>query len=401
MLVSDDCLSEIMTLLRVIILVGFCICLWETATAGDRDRAGIMNQQKELERIRNEVKSGQKKLDSLQDEGVRVSRKLSENDEKISSDRRIISRLNRETGQLNANIKSVSDQLQEREITLDRMQRRYLGNVRQFYLASSAQTGFLTFNPNSELDHHRQVVYLTALAGYESENVAQAETLLEEATSQLDDLSGRSKVVSGLKKNRETSVALESSQRSRQQRALDLLQRRSREESERIMTLKEAAQEMEAILARLEKERERATTSGGEVSGSSIFASLKGRLPPPFRGKVVVKYGNAVDPVTRLKSFSPGISIKGSPGGKVRSVAPGTVAYSGELRGYGKFVIINHDNLYYTTYAGLGKVLVSQGQYIQAKTAVGEASANGLMKLEIRKGRETLDPVEWIRIESL
>jgi len=401
MLESDDCLSKIMVLLRVIILVGFCVCLCKTAPATDRDKAGILNQQKELERIRNEVRFGQKKLDSLQAEGVRVSRKLSEYDEKISSDRRIISRLNRETKQLNSNIKTASDQLQEREITLDRMQRRYLGNVRQFYLTSSGKTGFLSFNPNSELDHQRQVVYLTALAGFESENVAQAETLLNEANSQLDDLSGRSKVVSGLKRKRETSVALEKSQRSKQQRTLDLLQRRSREESDRILTLKEAAQEMEAIIARLEKERERAKPSGGEVYGSSLFATLKGRLPPPYRGRVVVKYGSSVDPVTRLKSFSPGISIKGSPGGKVRSVALGTVAYSGELRGYGKFVIINHDNQYYTTYAGLGKVLVSQGQYIQAQAAVGEASADGLMKLEIRKGRESLDPVEWIRIESL
>ena len=227
MLESDVCSSKIMALLRVIILVGFCVCLCETAAATDNDRAGILNQQKELERIRNEVRSGQRKLDSLREEGVRVSRKVSEYDERISSDRRIISRLNREIRQLNSNTKTVSDQLQEREIILDRMQRRYLGNVRQFYLASSGQTGFLSFNPNSELDRHRRVVYLTALAGFESENVAQAETLLKDATSQLDDLSGRSKVASGLKRRRETSVALEQSQRSRQQKALDLPQRPS------------------------------------------------------------------------------------------------------------------------------------------------------------------------------
>ncbi|MHC5035571.1 MAG: murein hydrolase activator EnvC family protein, partial [Planctomycetota bacterium] len=385
-----------MHFLKVTTLVGFCAWLCGTAAASDGDKSDILNQQKELERIRNEVKLGQAKLDSLQSEGKRVTRKLSEYDEKISSDRRVISRLNSELGQLKSSIKATSDQLQERESTLDRMQRRYLGNVRQFYLKSSGSSGFLSFSPNSELVHRRKVVYLTALAGFESENVAQAEVLLEEASSQLEDLSGRSKVVSGLKRKRETSVAIEKSQRSKQQKTLDLLQRRSREESDRILTLKEAAQEMEAIIARLERERQRAIQAGGEVSGSSLFASLKGRLPSPFRGKVVAKYGNSVDPVTRLKSFSPGITIKGSPGGMVRSVALGTVAYSGELRGYGKFVIINHDNQFYTTYAGLGKVLVSQGQYIQAQTAVGEASSDGTVKLEIRRGRESLDPVEWI-----
>ncbi len=82
------------------------------------------------------------------------------------------------------------------------------------------------------------------------------------------------------------------------------------------------------------------------------------------------------------------------------SVADGSVAYSGNLRGYGIFVIINHDDQYYTTYAGLGEALVAKDQIVRARMVVGKSASDGLVKFELRKGRDALDPVTWILIES-
>jgi len=383
---------RLLPVLYISLLGGFV-----TADNGTTD---ILDQQKELQQIKSEVEHSQSILDSLQSEGLAVSRRISEYDQKISSDRKIITRLNSELSQLRSNVESATSALGAREIMLERLRRRFLGNVRQYYVTTANQSAGLSYQPNAELEKHRQVVYLTALAGYESQSVVQATDLLATTTKELNGLSGRSEMVSDLKKKKETSVALERSQRTRRQRDLDQLQRKSSEEADRILTLREAAQEMEAIIARLEMERQRATQLGQVESGPSIFAALKGQLPSPYSGKIVVKFGSSVDPVTRLNMYSPSISIKGRARGAIRAMASGTVAYAGELRGYGNFVIISHDNQYYTTYAGLGSVLVSRGQYLQARTKIGEATDEGVVKLEIRKGRESLDPVEWIQIES-
>ena len=83
------------------------------------------------------------------------------------------------------------------------------------------------------------------------------------------------------------------------------------------------------------------------------------------------------------------------------AVASGTVLYTGNLRGYGNFVIINHDHQYYSTYANLGDVTVSQGQFVESRAKVGASGTDGVVKFELRKGRESLDPVSWIDIESL
>jgi murein hydrolase activator len=121
----------------------------------------------------------------------------------------------------------------------------------------------------------------------------------------------------------------------------------------------------------------------------------------PFKGTITLAFGEHVDPVSRLKSFSPGITIKGKARAGVLAVSSGTVAYSGNLRGYGNFVIINHDHQYYSTYAGLGEILVSEGQYVSSRAAIGKADTDGTIRFELRNGREPLDPVKWIRIESL
>jgi len=77
-----------------------------------------------------------------------------------------------------------------------------------------------------------------------------------------------------------------------------------------------------------------------------------------------------------------------------------SIAYVGLLRGYGKFVIINHDNYYYTTYAGLENIVVAKDQFIYTGGKIGSATENGIVKFELRKGREPIDPVKWISIDS-
>jgi septal ring factor EnvC (AmiA/AmiB activator) len=363
------------------------------------DKSDILQQKKELEKIQKEVEQGRQRLDSLKNVEVNVQKQVSEFDQKITTNHKVIARLNREMQQIKSDIASAEQRLGENQEDLDRLRRRYLGNIRQFYFATQRTDGDFVDEPNAELELNRKIIYLAAVAGFESGNVEQANNLLGQSHQQLTDLGGRKSEVSQLKKKKETSTSLEESKKKKQEKALEKLRRQKMDESERIMTLQQAAREMEGIIARLEKARlER--RQAGQQQGPSVFASLRGQLPSPFQGKIVVPFGNSTDPITKLKSFSPGITIEGRAGREVIAVAAGLVAYVGNLRGYGNFVIINHDNQYYTTYAGMGQVSVTEGQYLLPQGRLGISGPDGLIKFELREGRQSLDPVEWIRIDS-
>ncbi|MCP4684866.1 MAG: peptidoglycan DD-metalloendopeptidase family protein [bacterium] len=384
---------------RLLILLLICLMAVSELYAGDTKN--ILSQKKELEQLQRDVEEGRRRLDSLQSAETGVQKKISEYDQKISSDRKIIRRLNNELNQLQKDIVGSDSTLQQNQSAFDRSRRRYLGNIRQFYMVAQQPAQAFTDLPNEELELKRRVVYLSALASFESSAVDQASELLDQSVGELDDVTGRADRVSGLKKERETSYAVERSQKQRHEKSLDQLRRRTMAEADRVTMLEKAAEEMAAIIARLEEERARAAQEGRGDTGPSVFAGLKGQLSSPYRGKITMGFGLHVHEVTRLESFSPGITIEGRAGRTVYAVASGTVAYAGNLRGYGNFVIINHDHQYYTTYAGLETVQVAQGQFLTARTKLGVSDSDGVIKFELRKGREPLDPVKWIKIESL
>ena len=365
------------------------------------EEGDILFQKKDLDEIQKEVEQSRHKLDSLKQIELKLQKNVSGYDQKIASNKKVLRRLNQQLKKLKKEITQGEGKLTTGRELLDRVRRRYLGSIRKFYLATHQSGEVFSEQVNDELQLNRQVVYLTALAGFESGNIAQATAYLSQSHDRLAQLTGEKKKVTGLKKKKETATSLEKTRKQKEQRALEQLRRKKSAESDRILTLQQAAQEIERIIARIERLRQESPAAvSGQPSGPSVFATLQGQLLSPFRGKIVIGFGHSQDEITKLKSFSPGITIKGKPGRKVAAVADGTVAYVGNLRGYGNFVIINHDDRYYSTYGGLGKMSVGTNEYVLAGTTLAQAGKEGLVKFELRHGREPLDPVKWIRIDS-
>lgn len=365
------------------------------------DKDDIVEQQKELQKIKKEIDDSKKNLDKLKKNELDVQKQLTESEQKIRTNKTVINRLNRELKDIQGSIDSTESAIRDGQLKYELTQRRYLGNIRQFYTIALRERNVIGEDPNEALLINRRVKYLTALAKFDSGNIQQAAQYLATTISDKEALSGQKKQVRSLVKKKETSQAIASTQKEKQKRSLEQLRRKQTEEADRIMMLTRAAQEMENIIVRLQQElEERMRNTGQTELGPSIFATLKGKLPTPFRGRVTTTYGNHVDPVTNLKSFSSGITIKGAPGSTVSAVSAGTVAYIDKLRGYGNFVIINHDDRFYTTYAGLSDILVSVNEYVLSGNKLGISDSQGVVKFELRQGSRPLDPIEWIRIDA-
>jgi septal ring factor EnvC (AmiA/AmiB activator) len=387
--------------MRTTLLLILCLLVFGPSASAKKKKDAILDQKNELETIKKDVSESQKRLDSLKSVEEKIQKQIADYDQKMSSDTKIISRLNSELKQLKKNVTQAEEQLAAHQQSFDQTQRRYLGNIRQFYYAVAEPHALAIDAPNTELDMQRQVTYLTSLANFESDNVALAGQFLANSVAELDTLSGQTRLVTEQKKKKEVSYSLGTSQKEMREREARRIARLKQDEADRMLTLQQAAKEMENIIARLEEEQSLRDQIASGLEGTSVFISLKGQLLMPFRGTITTRFGNAVHPVTKLRSYSPGIVIKGQASAGVRAVASGTVAYSGNLRGYGNFVIINHDNEYYTTYAGLGSIQVTERQYVPAGMTLGKADAEGEVRFELRKGREPLDPVEWIKFEAL
>ena len=92
-----------------------------------------------------------------------------------------------------------------------------------------------------------------------------------------------------------------------------------------------------------------------------------------------------------------GIDIIGTLGQEIKAAAPGKVIYSGEdLKGYGKLVIIKHNNSYLSVYAHNKDLLVKEGQAIVRGQKIATMGDSGTDKVklhfEIRQQGQSVDP---------
>ena len=103
------------------------LCLGVSVRAGDKDQ--MLDQKKELEKIRKDVETGQRRLDSLKDLQMSIQQQIADADQKISSDKKVIGRLNYQLKQLKNDIADADQELIDRKDRLEWSQRRSLGNL--------------------------------------------------------------------------------------------------------------------------------------------------------------------------------------------------------------------------------------------------------------------------------
>lgn len=126
----------------------------------------------------------------------------------------------------------------------------------------------------------------------------------------------------------------------------------------------------------------------GADAPSSGFAALRGALSVPVSGDL--RFGPA-------ESGDGSLAIEVSPGTSVRAVAGGRVVFADTQAGYGRLVIVDHGDRYYTVYGGLGGLEVGVGDELSRGARVGSASASAL-RFEVRRGTRTLDARAWLGI---
>jgi murein DD-endopeptidase MepM/ murein hydrolase activator NlpD len=110
----------------------------------------------------------------------------------------------------------------------------------------------------------------------------------------------------------------------------------------------------------------------------------------PARGRVISGFGG---------NGNEGINIAVPEGTPVKAAEEGTVAYAGsEVKGYGKLVLIRHDNGHVSAYAHNGELNVKPGEKVKRGQTIAKSGQTGnvtspQLHFEIRKGSTPIDPM--------
>ena len=139
------------------------------------------------------------------------------------------------------------------------------------------------------------------------------------------------------------------------------------------------------------------------------FLEKKGNLDGPTKGALKQRFGIVQTPRATYYKNHKGIFIQTKDHQDIQVVFDGKVAFVGEVGGFGKTLIVDHGDHYYTVYSALSEVDVHEGQILRSKDRLGKT---GLAKFyskaldegiyfEVRHFSEPQDPMEWLKKGSL
>jgi murein hydrolase activator len=181
--------------------------------------------------------------------------------------------------------------------------------------------------------------------------------------------------------------------RERRAQTLAEVQAKLRTRNDQLGKLQSDAQALEKLVEQLR----RAIEEFPELA-EQPFQRVRGKLPWPVKGPLLAKYG-------QLRAGGPlkwqGLVIAADRGTQVRAPFYGRVVYADWLPGLGLLVVLDHGGGYMSLYGHNEQVYRRVGDRVapgDVLAAVGEAAGLGRpgLYLEIRKGKQTVDPQEWL-----
>ncbi len=114
----------------------------------------------------------------------------------------------------------------------------------------------------------------------------------------------------------------------------------------------------------------------------------------PIPGEVILAFSTT-------GKVNKGVDIRGSLGESVAAAADGVVVYAGGgLRGYGKLVIVKHNDHFLSAYGHNRAILVKEGERVKGGQVVAEIGSSGLdqemLHFEIRRDGKPEDPLRYL-----
>jgi len=122
----------------------------------------------------------------------------------------------------------------------------------------------------------------------------------------------------------------------------------------------------------------------------------------PVKGEVIRKFGKIYDKRYGTVLVNKGIDIAADYGAPVRACADGVIVHTGIFLGYGKIILIDHQNGFFSLYAHLADIYVKYGDRVKKGDVIGEVGDTGAadrpcLHFELRDRGKAVDPLLYLR----
>lgn len=236
------------------------------------------------------------------------------------------------------------------------------------------------------------------------------EKILTQTLSQKDQLDRSSAQWNNEQRRKERVLGALSRQekgysREKQNRTLFLasIQKKKEDHERYIEELNQAAQDLKEKVADFLKQAEDAKKlQTAWIPAGKGLAASRGHLAWPVIGEITQHFGHQKNVQFKEVVDNSGIQIQADAGTPIKAVAGGKVRFADWFKGYGKLVILDHGEGYYSLYAQASELAVAEGQIVAPGQVIGTVGDTGSLVgnslyFEIRKNGIPQDPLLWLK----
>lgn len=331
-----------------------------------------------LQVVQDDISSVRSKLKNIADEIANTDKKISQTKEQIN--------------QTKKEIKETEKKIEETTKKLEEKKKILAENLRKLHMKGEVtmmEYLFRSEDVSEFLDRFNQIKRFAKANRALYEEVRETKRQLEEEKAHLE----------AVKKEQEAAKAslesLKDSQQAKKKEEMSLLAELVEKESsvEHEIDDQEAAiNEINAQIADEIKKREEARKKREEEARKKKEAGEEvpvynepvgnGQLSLPVRaGSYIISspYGLRSDPITGVMTGHNGVDFAAPYNTPIYAADSGTVLYSGPASGYGNWIVIDHNNGYYTIYGHMysDQLYVSAGQTVQKGQKIAGIGSSG------------------------
>lgn len=384
------------------VVLFFCPILISFSLAAPSNKPDSnLNNSDKLEQLRQQIKTLRSELNTDRERKQDLQSRLRDTETRIGKVAALLRGLKRQLRKQNRDLKKLNKRRKKLRANLQVQRVNLALQIRAAYAIGQQEYIKILLNQQDPAAVSRTMTY------YDYFNSARLDRI-QSLDARLADLQAVENKIERKKAKLEHN-RLEQNQekmqleKNRGQRAevLAKLNQQMKAKGERLNLMLENQRRLQRLLNRLvdEEYEDIEPDLMPEQGERKAFASLRGKLLWPSRGRLTNSYGSRRK-VGKLKWQ--GVMIKAPEGTDVSAISHGRVAFSDWLRGFGLLTIIDHGDGYMSLYGGNQSLYKEVGDWVEAGEVIASVGNSGGNKntalyFEIRHKGKPTNPLKWCR----
>jgi septal ring factor EnvC (AmiA/AmiB activator) len=358
-------------------------------------------EKKELERIKREMLEKKKELKRADRKERSILSELDMIDRDIQTGRAELTNQQKRLREAEAALRKADQNNTALNHELAGLKQRYGLRLRALYKMSRSGYAVAILSPDGIDQTLKRIKYLGMIAGQDQAVMREYSNALRLLAARQSEMAGKKNELLAHQRTVEAQKVELEARRRKKAAILGGVRQEKGLYEQSLRELEESSASLWAMIKKVEQEKREAKATAPSRPERESAGRDKSRLPWPLEGPVLTQFGMQRHPQFGTMVYRRGIEIQAHEGEAVRAVRDGQVAYADWYKGYGKLMILDHGNGFYTLYGNLSQLDLKKGDRAAAGQVIGLAGDTGSLKgsklyFEIRQNGEAQNPLLWL-----